>query len=597
MNRSRVIRGILVALFVVVCGVIGLAGQQSAPAPGMRAARLSLVQGNVQVLYGDNTQIGEAQANLPLIEGQRIVTADDGQAEIEFEDGSIVRLTPQSALTLVRMNTDQGKYLTQLSLDQGMAYFELRIADQNGYFLKAGTASLTPVENSSFRVSLDQAPVEVAVMQGSLHVEREGGYSANIRTGEQFEPDAADSGRYFLSKSVRQDSWDNWNEERDQAAASEAAQRTEARNDYAQDSGYGWSDLDANGNWYDLPGYGRVWQPPMAVDMSWDPYGYGNWVWYPGYGYIWASGYGWGWTPFYCGSWSYWDSFGWGWMPAGGCRRWGWGYGGGSVWTVNVINPPRVWQPIRRPIPGPIGPGGVHPIVPVRRGPIQVHPIGRRDPRPVMFAGKQIDPLRPVGGPYTPRGGSAVGSSLQKDFPMRNRQPVMGTVRAPRDDSGRATRPSALQDNGSTPTPIQAQPVPPVVPGGWRSVSPGVNQGTVNQGAGNQGAGNQGSRGQSPQQPAQPVTRPAPGTNVGNPERPVESRPAPGHINQPPVQQQPRPQPVQRPEPPASWRQSQPAPQPRQSAPPPAPSPAPAPAPSRPAPSSPPASQPSRSPK
>lgn len=565
---------------MAVCGVVGLAGQQSSPAPGMRTARLSFVQGNVQVLYGDNTQIGEAQANLPLIEGQRIVTADDGQAEIEFEDGSIVRLTPQTALTLVRMNSDDGRYLTQLSLDQGMAYFELRIAGQNGYFLKAGNASLTPVENSSFRVSLDQAPVEVAVMQGSLHVERDGGYSANVHAGEQFEPDAADSGRYFLSKSVRQDSWDNWNEERDQAAASEAAQRTEARNDYAQDSGYGWSDLDANGNWYDLPGYGRVWQPPMAVDMSWDPYGYGNWVWYPGYGYVWVSGYGWGWTPFYCGSWSYWDGFGWGWLPAGGCRRWGWGYGGGTVWTVNVVNPPRVWQPIRRPIPGPIGPGGVHPIIPVRRGPIQIHPIGRREPRPVMFAGKQIEPLRPVGGPYTPRGGSAVGSSLQKDFPMRNRQPVMGTVRAPRDDSGRPTRPSALQDNGASPTPIQAQPVPPVMPGGWRTVSPTANQGS---------SGNQGSRGQSSQQPAQPVTRPAPGNNVGNPERPVESRPAPGHINQPPVQQQSRPQPVQRPDPPASWRQSQPvqpAPQPRQSAPPPAP------APSRPAPSpqSPPAS-------
>lgn len=576
MRKLEWLSGIVTALVFAVGGT-GLLAQDQ-PASGMRAARLSFVQGRVQVLNADNTQLDDAQANLPLIEGQRIATGEDGQAEVELEDGSVARITPQSSITLTRMNSDQGRFLTQISLDQGMAYFELRVAGDNGYYVMAAGSGITPVENASFRVSLDQPPLEVAVLQGNVHLEREGGYSTNVRTGEQFEGDSGDASRYFLSKSTRQDSWDNWNEEREQAAASEAAQRTQARDDYAQDSGYGWSDLDANGNWYDLPGQGRVWQPPVAVDASWDPYGYGNWVWYPGSGYVWVSGYNWGWTPFYCGSWSYWDNFGWGWRPAGGCSRWGWGYGPTMTWRVNVVNPPRVWRPVQRPIPGPGGPGGVHPVIPVRRGPAPVRPIGRPQPRPVMFAGKEIQPLRPVGGAYTPRGGSAVGSSLQKDFPLRNRQPVMGTVRAPQDGNSRpmrpvggnqgAGRPSNNEgNNGVTPTPL---PMPSpgqttVTPGGWRAVSPARND-------------------QQPA-PAQPVNKPAqPGNS--NPQRPSQGQqPQPGHNNPPPAQQQPRPQPQPRPSAPAQWKPVQPSPQPRQSAPPPAPAPRPSPPPmARPAP-------------
>lgn len=542
MSRRGVLRSLLSVIAVMAIWSGSLLAQEG-NATSARAARLSFLQGKVEVRNADNTGAGEAQINQPLFEGQQITTGDDGQAEVEFEDGSIARLTPQSAVTLVRMDSDQGRYLTQIALNQGMGYFELRVAGQNGYYVTAGAAGVTPVENATFRLSLDQQPVELAVLQGSVHVEREGGYSTNVHRGEQFEGDSADATRYFLSKLMRQDSWDNWNEERDQAAAAEAAQRTQARDDYAQDSGYGWSDLDANGSWYDLPGYGRVWQPPVAVDAGWDPYGYGSWVWYPGPGYVWVSGYGWGWTPYRCGNWSYWDGFGWGWIPAGGCRRWGWG-GPGVVWTVNVINPPRVWHPIQRPVLGPPGPGGVHPIIPVRHGPIPVHPVGRPQPRPVLFGGKQIEPLRPISGPYTPRGGSAVGASLQKDFPVRDRQPVMGVVRSPRDGDGRPTSPAGLRDNGATPTPIQAQPMPyPVTPaGGWRTVTPGQNNG---------------------QQP-QPVNKPAPVKNGGEMQRPTTNpRPEPGHVNQVPVQTQPQPQPrpVERPSQP---RMDSPAPRPVQ---------------------------------
>ena len=66
-----------------------------------RAARLSYLQGNVICRsHADSTGNEAAQLNMPLIEGLRLTTGEDGQAEMEFEDGSLVRLTPNSSLSL-----------------------------------------------------------------------------------------------------------------------------------------------------------------------------------------------------------------------------------------------------------------------------------------------------------------------------------------------------------------------------------------------------------------------------------------------------------------------------------------------------------------
>src|SRR5580698_1636674 len=65
----------------------------------IRAARLTSSQGTVTVTDGNNPS-APAQMNLPLLAGVQIATGNDGQAEIEFEDGSVARLTPNSVLSL-----------------------------------------------------------------------------------------------------------------------------------------------------------------------------------------------------------------------------------------------------------------------------------------------------------------------------------------------------------------------------------------------------------------------------------------------------------------------------------------------------------------
>src|SRR3954469_13357168 len=74
--------------------------QPQQPHPEMRAARLSYVQGAVQVTQGNQIIADPAPANTPLFEGAVVTTQEEGQAELQFDDGSIARLSPNSSLQI-----------------------------------------------------------------------------------------------------------------------------------------------------------------------------------------------------------------------------------------------------------------------------------------------------------------------------------------------------------------------------------------------------------------------------------------------------------------------------------------------------------------
>src|SRR5262249_37840076 len=147
--------------------------------------------------------------------------------------------------------------------------------------------------------------------------------------------------------------------------------------DYVQ-GGYGVSDLNYYGAFFNAPGYGNLWQP-YFVNAGWDPFMNGMWAWNPGYGYTWVSAYPWGWTPFHCGSWLFGQSFGWAWQP-GGCMS-----GFGFVPIIGApVNFQRPLPPTSTPGPGTIvmGPRPIlRPMVPMNRMVIQNNSAGLGIPR------------------------------------------------------------------------------------------------------------------------------------------------------------------------------------------------------------------------
>jgi hypothetical protein len=387
-----------------------------------RAVRLTYVQGSVTVTQSERAEPVPAQVNLPLLSGVLLTTAEDGQAEVEFEDGSLVRLTPNSALDLESLKADEdGVAISHLRLVHGVAFLELRSTMSYRYTFSAGDDELEPTENSTVRVDFDAPPPVFSVLAGSIRIDGPEGLKADVRTGENLRPDVDDPGQYHRNFGIVEDSWNQWNQDMDDTEAQQAENSTPVRNDYAGKQGYGWSDLDANGTWYDTDG-GPVWQPYAAEDAGFDPYGNGTWVGYASVGYVWASAYPWGWTPYRCGNWSYYHGFGWGWSPVSGCGTIGWRFQVGGR-PVNIARAPESYRPIRVPSPGH---GVQRPIIRVGSASTIVAAAPRHDDRgPRQIAGVPAKPIAPVQSGWRTNGGISV---LHRDFPVdgRTRRPIAG---------------------------------------------------------------------------------------------------------------------------------------------------------------------------
>src|SRR5438270_13666052 len=120
----------VVSLIALVLGAGPGAGTMLAQVPATTAlVRLSYVQGQVKILQGDTIQFDQAQANMPLLAGYTLSTGEDGQAEVEFTDGSVARVTPNSQLRLDRLTgADTRNEPTDLAMVWGLGWLELDTA-------------------------------------------------------------------------------------------------------------------------------------------------------------------------------------------------------------------------------------------------------------------------------------------------------------------------------------------------------------------------------------------------------------------------------------------------------------------------------------
>jgi hypothetical protein len=431
----------VLGMAVLVVGSQALApvlrADDAGPGQAARAVRLSSVDGQVQLSKDSQTIADAAVANTPLFEGTRVATGDDGRAEIQFEDGSVARLSPNSSLTLTVLRGAGSNGEAQISLEGGLGYFELQGGSLSGTIKVCfGDSVATASGFTVMRVNLDTPPGELAVFSGNAHLERGSAVAVDMHGGESLALSATDVSRYTLNETIEPDSWDSWNSDRDQLLTSQAAAATGATKNYSQSSNPAWNDLDANGNWYNVPGQGNIWSPYDASNVGWDPYGNGNWGYSPGFGYTWISGYPWGYLPYQCGMWNWYDSFGWGWAPGmGGCNPW-W-FGGGGYYGPNIgagyggYRPPLRPRPPRHPFGGPhMG------LIAVNRH--TVAPVGTlpsRDKTSVVnIAGYTVQPMHPLGArPVYDHSGSGNHTVLANGTVITNGggAPATGNMRTP----------------------------------------------------------------------------------------------------------------------------------------------------------------------
>src|SRR5436305_8663618 len=81
-----------------------------------RIVRLSYIEGDVQIDRGDGHGFNHAFLNMPVIEGTRLWTRNDGRVEVEFEDGSTARLTPDTIMEFQRLRTQNDARSTSMNI-------------------------------------------------------------------------------------------------------------------------------------------------------------------------------------------------------------------------------------------------------------------------------------------------------------------------------------------------------------------------------------------------------------------------------------------------------------------------------------------------
>lgn len=306
-----------------------------------RIVRLSYTYGDVQIDRGDGRGFDKAYLNMPVIHDAKLTTRADGQAEVEFEDGSTLRLVPDTSVTFNQLSlTDSGRRNSSVTLNYGTVYFERSKHAKDVFELVSNQHRLSISKPVHLRLTLGQADMALAVFSGEVAVQTNGPKDLIVKKGETLDlnPEAPVE-TLQVARRIDGAAYDEWDLSRAQYR-----EQYLANNDFSNQYVSGVGDLNYYGNYYEVAGYGRVWRPYFA-GVSWNPYGIGDWIYYPGYGYVFVSGAPWGWAPYHYGEWVFVGGTGWCWRPG----RW------------------HNWNPVAPVVNAP--PGFVLPRPPVNSGP------------------------------------------------------------------------------------------------------------------------------------------------------------------------------------------------------------------------------------
>jgi FecR protein len=325
-----------------------------------RVVRLSEVQGEVQVDRNTGRGFEKAFLNLPITQGLKLQTKHDGRAEVEFEDGSTLRVTPDTVIGFPQLSLhDSGAKASAVHLQEGTAYVKFAGAKGDEFTLTFAHEKLSLAHSAHLRIEIADTTATLAVFSGDVQAEGESGTVA-VSKNHTASFDLTHGDRYTLAKNLEPDPFDAWDKQQDQYHQQYANNSYSSYSPYA----YGTSDLNYYGNFSNVPGYGTVWQPYFA-GAGWDPFMNGAWAFAPGFGYGWVSAYPWGWTPYHYGAWVYLPSNGWAWQPGGSWAGWS---------APRIVHPPSNFV-----LPQPPSSTGQGMTV-VNRGPVPVQ-LGRSSNR------------------------------------------------------------------------------------------------------------------------------------------------------------------------------------------------------------------------
>src|SRR5207244_4351669 len=235
-------------------------GAQVDLSPGV--GRVSLIHGDVSTERGDSGDWAAAALNQPMVSGDKVSTGERSRAEVQLDYANILRLGDHSQATIATLSRTH----IQIQLGQGLANYSVLKGTEADVEINTPNVAIRPVlkegvyrievnSNGETQLVVRKGEAEISTPQGSTRVEK--GEAVTVRgTGDETQ--------YKVAGAPSKDSWDSWNSDRNGLIRN--AQAWSHTNRYY----VGSEDLDAYGHWINVPDYGPVWAPVVAVD--WFPY-------------------------------------------------------------------------------------------------------------------------------------------------------------------------------------------------------------------------------------------------------------------------------------------------------------------------------------
>lgn len=153
-------------IFVIILGGMGLTGLNANE--NMHYGYISYLDGNAKVVRLDGSQ-AKGIINLPLVPGDKIITGESDRCEIQFDNGTVMRLDKNTVLgieTILAQSLTSSRKLTTLYLDQGEIYAIVKSYKRENFQVITDNAAVLMNSNSLNTVHYD-------VDQGtSIYVER-----------------------------------------------------------------------------------------------------------------------------------------------------------------------------------------------------------------------------------------------------------------------------------------------------------------------------------------------------------------------------------------------------------------------------------------
>ena len=286
-----------------------------------RIVRLSLTQGDVRFapdFHKDSLEDSKATwesapLNLPIRQGYALATDSNGRAEVEFENGAMAFLSPNTVIEFYDLSLDDGALITRLILRQGSALFYVHPAKNDFFSVTGGDFSVQANGRTRFRLDNYDDGSNLNVEQGHVNVLR-GNQTEPLEQGQSYSVNVNEGGHPVIGRVGDMDDFDKWVSGRIDSVAT----ATTYSSQYVNSPNYsaGFADLYNYGSWYNIAGYGYGWQP-YGVGMGWCPFSFGNWYFDPFFGWNFIGAAPWGWLPYHYGGWVFSPVYGWLWMPTG----------------------------------------------------------------------------------------------------------------------------------------------------------------------------------------------------------------------------------------------------------------------------------------